>query len=210
MIARRLRGTTAALLALLLVLAACGGGSGSEQQLDGAVASPPLFVGDRQLPEGESGEPFTFRAPEGGLLAVYFGYTQCPDLCPTTMADIKAALERLPEGADRVSVAMVTVDPERDNAKLLTAYLGHFFGDAIHPLRTTRSEDLKAVEEAFLATSSVQKTKEGVVVEHTATTSIVDETGTVVVQWPFGTSAESMAHDFAILLDREPPTAKET
>lgn len=207
MLARRLRAMTAA---LLVVLTACGGGSGGEDALDGAVASPALYVGDQQLPEGEDGAPFTFRAPEGGLLAVYFGYTQCPDLCPTTMADIKAALDQLPSGADRVSVAMVTVDPERDNAKLLAAYLGHFFGDAIHPLRTTRSEDLKAVEEAFLATSSVKKTKDGTVVEHTATTSIVDETGTVVVQWPFGTSPASMAHDLAILLDREPAPAGKT
>lgn len=199
MIARRLRAATAA---LLVVAAACGGGSGTGQRLEGAVADPPLFVGDQQLPEGEDGLPFTFQAPSGELLAVYFGYTQCPDLCPTTMADIKAALEQLPEGADRVSVAMVTVDPERDNAKILTAYLGHFFGDASHPLRTESSEQLKAVEQAFLATSNVTKTREGVVVEPTATTSIVDDTGTVVVQWPFGTTPESMAHDFEILLDR--------
>ncbi|MGE0727689.1 MAG: SCO family protein [Acidimicrobiia bacterium] len=206
MIRRRLRAAASA--ALLMTVAACGGGSNAATRLEGAVAEPPLFVGDQQLPEGENGEPFTFRAPEGELLAVYFGYTQCPDLCPTTMADIKAALALLPDGADRVSVAMVTVDPERDNAKILTAYLGHFFGEASHPLRTTDSEQLKSVEKAFLATSNVQKTRDEVIVEHTATTSIVDDSGTVVVQWPFGTTAESMAHDFEILLDREPASAK--
>ncbi len=202
MIGRRRRLAAAG---LLLVAMSCGG-SNKQDALDGAVFDPPLHVGDQQLPEGASGQPFTFQAPEGELLAVYFGYTQCPDLCPTTMADIRAALDQLPRGADRVSVAMVTVDPDRDTPAVLTAYLEHFFPGAAHPLRTTDSKALQAVEQAFLATSNVTRTNDGVVVEHTATTSIVDDAGEVVVQWPFGTSPESMAHDFAIMLDR--PTAQ--
>lgn len=200
MIGRRLRFV---LVALAASAAACGG-SEERQPLDGAVADPPLIVGDQQLPEGENGQPFTFQASPGGLLAVYFGYTQCPDLCPTTMADIKVALGELGEDAERVSVAMVTVDPDRDNAKLLTAYLSGFFGEEhVHALRTTDSEQLKAVETAFLATSSVKRTNKGVEVEHTATTSIVNDEGVVVVQWPFGTSPESMAHDLDIILADE-------
>jgi len=145
-----------------------------------------------------------FRAPPGGLLAVYFGYTQCPDLCPTTMADLKVALAELTASeAARVTVALVTVDPERDTPELLTAYITGFFGDrAGRAVRTTDAAELADVEEAFLASSSVTRDQGEVTVAHSATTSIVDERGTVLVQWTFGTSARSMAHDLRILLDR--------
>jgi protein SCO1 len=68
------------------------------------------------------------RADDGEVLLVYFGYTSCPDICPTTMADIRLALEACHRDlAERVSVAMVTVDPERDTTEVLTGYLGYFF-----------------------------------------------------------------------------------
>jgi len=206
---RRALWAVVASLAGLSALGACGG-SGKVQPLDGAVAEPPLVVADQQLPEALSDEPFTFRAAPGELLAVYFGYTQCPDLCPTTMADIKVALGEIGSpGAERVTVVMVTVDPERDSPKLLDAYLSGFFGtEHSVAVRTTDLEQLKTVEGAFLATSNVTKNNAGVQVEHTATTSIVDDQGVVVVQWPFGTSPESMAHDLKILLARTSSAAK--
>ncbi len=192
-----------ALAAALLFLGACGS-STDEQALDGAVATPPLVVADQQLPQAGTGEPFAFRAEPGQLLAVYFGYTQCPDLCPTTMADLKVALGELTAAdAARVTVVLVTVDPDRDTPEILDAYLGSFF-DADHrvALRTTDTDALARTEDAFLADSTVIRTGNGVEVEHTATTSVVDDQGTVVVQWPFGTSATSMAHDLRILLTR--------
>jgi len=200
---RTVRRLLAALVVIVSLLTACGG-STEPARLDGAVAEPPLFVGDRQLPEASSGAPFVFRAPPGGLLAVYFGYTQCPDLCPTTMADLKVALAELTAAeAARVTVALVTVDPERDTPELLTAYVTGFFGDrAGRAVRTTDTGELTQVEQAFLASSSITRDRDEVTVAHSATTSIVDERGTVVVQWPFGTSAKSMAHDLRILLDR--------
>ncbi len=187
----------------LLFLGACGP-SNDGQTLDGAVATPPLVVADQQLPQAGTGRPFTFRAEPGHLLAAYFGYTQCPDLCPTTMADLKVALGELtPADAARVSVVLVTVDPERDTPEILDAYLGSFF-DADHrvALRTTDPAALARTEEAFLADSAITDTANGVEVEHTATTSVVDDQGRVLVQWPFGTSAASMAHDLRILLAR--------
>jgi protein SCO1/2 len=200
--AARRSSTAAALVAVVVALVTACGGSTAPARLDGAVADPPLLVGDQRLPDAITGDPFVFRAPPGGLLAVYFGYTQCPDLCPTTMADLKVALAELTEAeAGRVTVALVTVDPERDTPDLLTAYVTGFFGEpAGRALRTLDPEELARVERAFLASSSVTRDNGEITVAHSATTSIVDDQGTVRVQWPFGTSSRSMAHDLRILL----------
>ncbi|MFM7536392.1 MAG: SCO family protein [Acidimicrobiales bacterium] len=187
---------------IVVVLAACGGAE--DTALRGATLEPAPVVSTLQAPEGGDGTPFRFVADQGGLLAVYFGYTQCPDLCPTTMADLKSALRRLGTKASRVDVAMVTVDPARDTAAVLRTYLSHFFpAEQVHALRFEDPTAQKAVETGFLATSKVTTTAGGAVeVSHTAMTSIVDDQGRIVVQWPFGTSAETMAHDLNVLLGR--------
>ncbi len=143
------------------------------------------------------------RPAEGELLLVYFGYTSCPDICPTTMSDITVALADLPDDqADRVSVMMVTVDPERDTETVLVDYLGHFFDDAV-AARTTDPAELDAAGEAFGAQWEIAAHEPGdeyYDVAHSAITYVVDDTGTVVVEWPFGFAIESMTSDLKTLL----------
>ncbi|MBK9180269.1 MAG: SCO family protein [Acidimicrobiales bacterium] len=193
--------------ALLAGLAGCGGDGDGGAQLNGAEPAEPMLVGDRSLPEvapDGTETAFAFRAPEGELLAVYFGYTSCPDVCPKTMADLRSALEELsPEEAGRVSVAMVTVDPERDTPEVLNGYIGSFF-ERHHALRTTDTAELESVEAAFLASSSITPDPdgEGYEVSHTASTALVDDQGQVLAFWPFGLEADGMADDLRTLLDR--------
>jgi len=186
---------------IVVVLAACGA---ADNTLRGATLEPAPVVSALHAAEGGDGTPFRFVADQGGLLAVYFGYTQCPDLCPTTMADLKSPLRRLGTKATRVDVAMVTVDPDRDTAPVLRTYLTHFFpAEQVHALRFDDPTAQRAVETGFLATSKVTTTAGGAVeVSHPAMTSIVDDRGRIVVPWPFGTSAETMAHDLNVLLGR--------
>ncbi|MCB0971105.1 MAG: SCO family protein, partial [Acidimicrobiales bacterium] len=147
--------------------------------------------------------PFTFRAPDDGLLFVAFGYTHCPDVCPTTLYDIKKARELIGDEADRVEVAFATIDPDRDDAETLDAYLGSFV-DGGHPLRTTDPDELLAAEEAFGVTSEVVTHDDGEVeVAHTARSFVVDDTGAVVVEWAFGTGPDVMANDLLLLLEAE-------
>ncbi len=188
-------------------LPGCGSDSDASATLNGAEPAEPMLVGDRTLaevaPDGTETE-FAFRAPEGELLAVYFGYTSCPDVCPKTMADLRTALEELPpEEAGRVSVAMVTVDPERDTPEVLNGYVGSFF-ERSHALRTTDMAELESVEAAFLASSSITPDPdgEGYEVSHTASTALVDDRGQVLAFWPFGLGADHMADDLQTLLDR--------
>lgn len=195
----------ASLVAALLVLAACGDASGETTALGGAVRAPALEVGDASLPDATSGARMAMQAPAGELLLVYFGYTSCPDVCPTTMNDLRIAIEALPpELAERVSVAMVTVDPERDTAEVLTRYLDSFF-DRSHALRTDDPAELAAAAEVFMVQWEIEEHEPGdaYAVAHTATTFVVDDTGTVAVEWPFGFEPEAMTTDLTTLLEQE-------
>lgn len=208
-----------AVLALVVVaLAGCGGGDdgsarggsgpGSESTADatlsGVVRQPPLEVASVTLPNatvGAGDAPFTMQAPPGGLLLVYFGYTSCPDICPTTLSDIGRAVKQLPAAdRDRIEVAMVTVDPDRDTGQILTSYLDTFVKGRGVALRTTDPAQQQTAQEAFRVVAKRVPDGDTYSFEHTAVTYVVDDTGTVVVEWPFGTSSATMAHDMEILL----------
>ena len=177
--------------------------STESSQFVGLVRDQPLDVSKVYLPEetnASPAEPFNTVAANGELLILFFGYTNCPDLCPTTLADIRAAFARIGDDAKRVSVAFVTVDPERDTAQLLTNYVGSFV-DRFHVLRTTDFNELQVAKDAFLASSTIQKTSNGKVeVSHTATAYVVDDSGLVVDELPFGVGADGFENDLKILL----------
>lgn len=143
---------------------------------------------------------FAFVAPPGRLLVVYFGYTNCPDLCPTTLALVRAARRELGSDGDRIDVAMVTVDPARDNAEIMNAYLSSFT-DTFHALVPASDEELRTAEAAFLASSTIVTNAQGEIeVGHSATAYVVDSGGLVRVEWPFGIDKDAMVNDFKILL----------
>ncbi len=202
-----------AVAALAIVATGCGsdsgseGGSGGSGELEGLVRSPSLEVGSTTMPQvAEDGTetPFTFKAPEGGLLFAAFGYTNCPDVCPTTLSDIRKAKEQLGDRGDDVEVAFATIDPERDTPEVMNAYLGSFVKSGGHPLRTTDAEQLLEVQDAFQISSKVEKQPDGTVeVAHTARSFVIDDTGRVVVEWTFGTSSDAMAADLELLLDQQ-------
>ncbi len=203
----------AALLVAGVALAGCGSGSDAEgttttkaDQIQGIVRDEPLQVGDLSLPEvaaGDTETPFAFRADDGKLLFVAFGYTNCPDVCPTTLYDIKKARKQLGADGDRVQVAFATVDPERDTADVMTQYLGSFATDG-HPLRTDDPDQLHAAQDGFGVTSSVVKNADGSTdVSHSARSFVVDDQGDVVVEWSFGTGADVMASDLELLLAQQ-------
>lgn len=210
------RRLVATLLAGALLLGGCGpdgpdGATGSGGRgLAGIVRSPALSVGDVALPDvsADGGDLQPMRADDGDLLLVYFGYTSCPDICPTTMSDISVALGELDgEQAERVTVAMVTVDPERDTGEVLTTYLGHFFERGL-ALRTEDPAALVAAADAFGVRFEVEDHAEGALryeVSHSAITYVVDDTGAVVVEWPFGMDSLDMAADLRTILTEESP-----
>jgi protein SCO1/2 len=183
------------------LLGACGGDEPGE--LQGIVRSEPLVVGDVAVTEVTNGVepgPFPFAAEPGQLLVVYFGYTNCPDLCPTTLAALRSAKKELGDDGDRVDLAMVTVDPDRDTAEILNNYLGSFT-DQYHALVPASEAELRAAEDAFLVTSDVIEKPDGSFqVDHSANAFVVDENGVVLVEWPFGHAKAGMVNDLGVLI----------
>jgi protein SCO1/2 len=216
----RLRRTSChvALLALVVVsVVGCGADNDSTTAatnpggVAGVVRPEALQVGSVVLPDVTTdplGVPFEFTARPGALLVGYFGYTSCPDVCPTTLSTFTSALAQLDEAqAARVELAMITIDPERDTPERLSQYVRSFLAPS-HAIRTTDPGALEAAQDAFGAQSSVENMPDGTVeVAHSATTYVIDENGTVLVEWLFGTSADSMAHDLRLLLERTDTTA---
>lgn len=195
----------ALILALLLVgaavVSACGGAD--ERTYKGIVLDPAPEVGALSLPDAaRDGVETALRGPEDGLMLAYFGFTHCPDVCPTTLADVKGILADLPEDdRGRVDVAMITIDPARDTAEVLPQYVAFFAPDG-HALRTDDDERLRAVTEAFGASYSVRPGDDGAPeVSHTAALYAIDPDGRVLVQWPFGTTRDVIAADLAVALD---------
>lgn len=186
-------------IAATAIVAACGGEE--PRQLAGYVREPLPVVDQVALPDlSRGGDEFAMRADPGELLVVYFGFTNCPDVCPTTLADLRAALRRMePADADRVALAVVTVDPERD-MPTLTAY-AQTFVDGARALATTDDALLRSAAEPFGVSYQVTVADDGSIdVAHTAQMFVVDDQGRLVLTWQFGVPAEDLAGDLTQLL----------
>jgi protein SCO1/2 len=205
---------TALLVAGALALTACGddraelGGpdntsidTSPDRELTGFRREPPPVVGDLTLPAvNRGGDDFAFRADPGELLVVYFGYTNCPDFCPTTLSDLRIAMRRLePADAARIDVAMVTVDPDRD-LPILDVYITSFFDDGI-ALGTDDADALARVAAPFGAAYEVTTTDEGTIdVAHSTLLYVVDDAGELLLTWQFGAAIADLAADLAQLI----------
>ncbi len=200
-----------AAIATVLLATACGDATEkttdaepkAQTELGGAVRTPAPDVSQLSLPElTNDGKPMSFVAQPGELLVLYFGYTSCPDVCPTTLADLKAALKKLGEPASKVQLAMATIDPRRDTADVLPQYVQSFIPGS-KALRTENEADLKKVAEVLglsyeVDYSDPQKPE----VAHSGYLYAVNDEGKLVVQWAFGTTSADMASDMKILLDQ--------
>jgi protein SCO1/2 len=194
--------TTLALAAALVVpLAACGGDEPHE--FAGYVRTPEPQVDVAALPNlTDGGADFELRAEPGNLLLTFFGYTNCPDFCPTTLADTRAAVRRLdPADAERIDVAMITVDPDRD-LEALPAYV-QSFDEGWIGLGTDDADLLATVAAPFGASYQV----DGEEVAHSTQLYAIDDQGRLVMTWPFGIASEQLAGDLEALLEAQESTA---
>jgi protein SCO1 len=196
------------LVAVVSALAFAGCSSdGDPGELNGMTRQPQTEVGNVSLPNvnpESSNQEGVLRGSGDGLMLVYFGYTDCPDVCPTTLADLRLALEDLDaDQRERIEVGMVTVDPKRDTARVLNGYLGHFFpASKVSSFRTTDAQTLEKVEDLFGASHRIGKADSDgrYDVDHTALTYAVDSEGVVLVEWPFGTTPEDINSDLDRIL----------
>jgi protein SCO1/2 len=189
-----------ALLTIALIAGACGGGT--PRELSGYRRQPAPMVGDITLPDlTTDGADLTLEAESGHLLVVYFGYTKCPDFCPTTLSDLRLATQRMDEDlAAKIDVAMVTVDPARDTP-VLADYITSFF-DGGHALATDDSARLAQAAAPFGVSYSVDEGEDGSIeVAHTTALYVVDDTGHLALTWQFGVAIDDLAADLSQLLE---------
>lgn len=130
------------LLCSMLVLVACGG----PYTFKGGVVSPPTQAPDFTLTDS-SGQPWTLSDQRGKVTLLFFGFTYCPDICPTTLSDFAKVREELGAQADEVQVVFVTVDPERDTPERLQKYVKGY--DTTNVALTGTPEELQKVYKAY-------------------------------------------------------------
>lgn len=134
----------------------------------------------------------------GKVVVLFFGYLHCPDVCPTTMADLAQVMAKLGHDAERVQVLFVTVDPERDSPELLAQY-----APAFHPSFLSLYGDVQAtaqVAKAFNVAYQKQPSSAGYNVDHSAGTFLIDTEGRVRLLSPYGQRAEWLEQDMRLLL----------
>jgi len=187
------RKAVAGLLALLFLFSACG--SDPEGEFHGKVLQNPYDVPETALTDTD-GEPFSLAADtDKRLTLLFFGFTNCPDICSTVLGAIASALTRL-DDADReqVEVVFVTTDPARDNEQAIRDYLDRFDSSFIG-LRSDLDTTI-AVGKALAV--GIDETDPG---GHTTTTLAIDTDDQTPVYWGAETSAEQFASDIHSLLE---------
>lgn len=167
----------------------------------GMVIQSPIKAENFTL-DGSNGQKVSLNDFQNNLVLLYFGYTTCPDVCPTTLAELHKTRELLGSRKDHVQVMMITVDPERDTLKVLSDYISHF--DSSFLALTGTSDEIGAVATHY-GIFYEKKTSDsalGYLVDHTATVMVIDKKGFLRVVFPFGAAASDMAADLEYLLSR--------
>ncbi len=176
-------------LTVAFTLTACGGGTTTAAPGDvlASVSNYNIIPGDplgpaSQTLEDMNGGSWSFADPSAGdtvptITLLYFGYTSCPDVCPTTMADLANAIGRLPKDvSDRVRVEFVTTDPHRDTAKQMKWWLGTFY-PSFHGARGPIGDVIAAAKSFDIAIEAPKVSKGDYEVTHGTQVIVLDSKG---------------------------------
>jgi protein SCO1 len=149
------------------------------------------------------GSRFRLSELRGDVVLVFFGYTSCPDVCPTTMAELRQALSELnAQDVERVKVVFVTVDPDRDSPERVQEYVDQF-NPAFIGLSGSKT-DLEKVwaEYGVYREIADEQSAAGYIVNHTARVSLVDQQGNLRISFSFDTPMEDIVHDLKLMLKK--------
>ena len=187
-------------LALVLTLGACNEQKMSFHGVDitGADYAKELNLTD------QNGQARTLKDFAGKVVVVFFGYTQCPDVCPTTMQELSDVKRLLGADGDKLQAVFVTVDPERDTTELLKAYVENFDPGFV-ALRPT-PEQLPAIAKEFkIYFKRVEgKTPTSYTMDHSAGSYVYDAQGNLRLYSRYGVGAQVLAQDIQTLLKTTP------
>jgi protein SCO1 len=147
-----------------------------------------------------NGQPRTLADFSGKVAIVFFGFAQCPDVCPTTLAEIADVRTKLGDAGSKVQPVFVTVDPERDTAAVLKDYVRPFGADVI-ALRGTLEQTQAAARDFKVYFAKVPgKTEGSYTIDHTAGSYVFDPKGNVRLFVRYGGGSDALADDLKLLL----------
>ncbi|HEY5324425.1 MAG TPA: SCO family protein [Caldimonas sp.] len=156
------------------------------------------FARRLELPDVD-GQPRTLADWKGKVTVVFFGYTQCPDVCPTTMADLAAIRKSLGADGDKLQSVFVTIDPERDTPEVLKAYVANF-GPGFTALRGTPDQTAAAAKEFKVFYAKVPGRNSGsYTLDHSAASFVFDPAGRVRLYVPYGGDSKKFAADLKLI-----------
>jgi protein SCO1/2 len=184
-------------LVVVFALGACGGNVASGE-LQGAVVDAPGPKPSFTLTD-TAGEPYRFAAEtEDKLTLLYFGYLNCPDICPVHLAQIAEVFDRLPDVARDAAVVFVSVDPGRDSPEEIRRFLDNFDSRFVG-LTGTPSELDEAQKAAGVTPAVVGGEGDDYTVDHAGWVIAYSPDGEYRVNYPFGTRQSEWANDLQIL-----------
>lgn len=165
----------------------------------GTVYDPPLPAPEIELTR-DNGNSFRLSEKRGDIVLLFFGYTSCPDVCPTTLSELRRVVDELGEDAERVQVVYVTVDPKRDTAQKVQEYVSLFnpgfigLSGSMDELGAVWSDYGVYREEEQMPNSAT-----GYLVNHTARVYLIDQNGNLRLSYSYGTPTDDILHDLKIL-----------
>jgi protein SCO1/2 len=194
-----------ALLALSL-FALTVGAVENRAELRSGVFDPPRLAPDFSL-RGSDGSEVKLSRYRGKVVALGFGYTNCPSVCPATLAYLAQARKKLGAGGKELQVVFITVDPERDNAEHLSKFVASF--DPTFIGATGTPAQLADVRKAYgitlsdkIFTDAGSKSKATYFLDHSSFVYLIDRGGKLRAMMPFGVTADDIEHDAKALLSR--------
>lgn len=182
-----------AILVCLSVLA----GAASAAELRAGAFDPPRRAPELAL-QGSHGKELSLEDYRGKIVVLGFGFTSCPDVCPTTLAILAQARKKLGAKAGDVQIVYVTVDPERDTAERMKKYLATF--DPTFVGGTGSPERLAAVRKEYGIAAEKKMYGKDYTVAHSSFTYLIDREGRLRALMPYGSTPDDYVHDIEILL----------
>jgi protein SCO1/2 len=187
-------------LLLACVCAALLGACGGSYTFRGTTLDPPSAAPDFTLTD-HRGEPFRLSGQRGKVVLLYFGFTSCPDLCPTTLADLAVVRRELGADAEPVQVALITVDPERDTLERIGPYVTGFDPTFVG-LRGTPAE-LAPILKAYGVTAIKRELPSSALaytIDHSSFVYVIDQAGTWRALFSHGAAIDDMVSDVRYLV----------
>jgi len=178
------------------LLAACSPDKSAFKSIDLTGAD---YAQGFSLPD-HNGQTRTLKDFAGKIVVVFFGFTQCPDVCPTSMAELAQVKLQLGKDGDRLQGIFITLDPERDTPELLKAYMANF-DPSFLALRPTLAQLPQVSKDFKIYYKKVEsKTPGSYTLDHSAGSYIYDTKGQLRLYSRYGAGAEALASDIALLL----------